>query len=111
MKVGCLNSPLRRQPGASFISRGRWQLKKRKSSKQLCEKAKDGCSDRRVPPRSSESRGPRWNRRLSHSRLTRIASGLSREHEKNSRLIFGHDLSFVCTAARLNEPVSATAQK
>src|SRR5580704_12458369 len=47
-------------PNAS--SERRWQLKKRKSSKQPCEKAKDGSSDRRVLPRSLGSRGPRWNR-------------------------------------------------
>src|ERR1700733_534143 len=52
MKVGCLNSPLKRQPGASFISRRRWPHKKEKSSKRPCENAKDGCSDPREPPRS-----------------------------------------------------------
>jgi transcriptional regulator with PAS, ATPase and Fis domain len=51
--------------------------------------SQDGCSDRRVPPPNWVSRGPRWNRRFGHLRLTRIASGLSREPE-NSRLIFDH---------------------
>jgi len=69
---------LRREAGASFISR-RWQLKKRKSSKQPCEKAKDGCSDRRVRPPNWGFHGPRWNRRFGHSKSTRIALGLCRK--------------------------------
>jgi len=79
MKAGCPNGPLRRAPGASFISRRRWQLKKRKSSKQLCEKAKDGYLDLQAQPRSSGSHDPHWNRKFGHSRLARIASGLSRK--------------------------------
>src|SRR5712664_2457277 len=89
MRAGCLTSRRRGKRRASFISQRRWQLKKRKSSKQPCENAKDGSSDRRGQPLNQELRAPRWNRRFSHSRLTRIASELSREHE-NSRLIFGH---------------------
>src|SRR3984885_2462661 len=80
MKAGC-PSHRKEKRIASFISPRRWQLKKRKPSKRLCEKAKDGSMDRRVLPRSSESRGPRWNRKSGHSRLTRIASKLRRETE------------------------------
>src|SRR4029077_18201389 len=84
-RAGCPNSRRTGKRRASFISPRRWQLKKRKSSKQLCEHAKDGYSDRRAQPPSSESRVPHWNRKFGHSRLTRIASRLSREFE-NSRL-------------------------
>src|ERR1700722_4138612 len=52
MKVGCLNSPLRRQPRTISISRRRWPHKKRKSSKRPCGNARDECSDPREPPRS-----------------------------------------------------------
>src|ERR1700691_1014859 len=52
MKAGCPNSRRREERRVSFISPRRWQLKKRKSSKLLCENAKDGFSDRRVQPRS-----------------------------------------------------------
>src|SRR5260370_10283432 len=88
MKAGCLKSRRRGKRRASFIFLRRWQLKKRKSSKQPCENAKGGCSDHREPPRSSGSRGPRWNRRFGHSKSTKIASRLSRELQ-NSGLIFG----------------------
>src|ERR1700734_241079 len=52
MKAGCPNSRRTGKRRASSISPRRWQLKKRKSSKQLCEKVEDRCSDRRVPPRN-----------------------------------------------------------
>src|SRR6267154_4792494 len=50
MKAGYPNSRRTGKRRASFISPRRWQLKKRKSSKQLCENAKDGYSDRRAQP-------------------------------------------------------------
>src|SRR6202046_2651870 len=86
MKAGCPNSLRTKKRRASFISPRRWQHKKRKSSKGLCEKATDGSSDRRVPPQSLASRGPRLNPKFGHSRSTRIALGLFREL-KGSRLL------------------------
>src|ERR1700683_735556 len=52
MKAGCPSSRRTEESRASLICPRRWQLKKRKSSKRRCEKAKDGFSDRRVPLRS-----------------------------------------------------------
>jgi transcriptional regulator with GAF, ATPase, and Fis domain len=52
MRAGCPKSCRKRTRRAGFISLTRWQLKKKKSSKQLCKNAKGGCSDRRAPPRS-----------------------------------------------------------
>jgi transcriptional regulator with GAF, ATPase, and Fis domain len=52
MRAGCPISRRRGTRRASFIFPRRWQLKKGKSSKLLCENAKGGCLDRRVPPRS-----------------------------------------------------------
>src|ERR1700678_4793442 len=52
MKAGCPSSRRTEERRASLISPRRWQHKKKRSSKQLCKKAKDACSDRRVPPRS-----------------------------------------------------------
>src|ERR1700683_4713702 len=66
MKAGCPNSRRMGKRRASWIFPRRWQLKKKKSSKQLSEKAKDAFSDRRVLPKSSGSRGPRWNPRSAH---------------------------------------------
>ena len=83
------HAPLRRQPRTISISRRRWQRKKRKSSKRPCENARDECSDPREPPRSWGSRGPRWNRRFSYSRLTRIASGLNPEPGSPSNVLSG----------------------
>src|SRR5580704_5639306 len=79
MKAGCPSSSRSGKRRASSISPRRWQHKKRKSSKRPCEKAKDVCSDRRVPLPNWESHGPRWNRKSGHSRLSRTASKLSRE--------------------------------
>src|ERR1700732_135167 len=76
MKAGCPNSRRTEKRRASFISPRRWQLKKKKSSKQPCENAKGGCPGRRVRPPNWESYAPRWNRGFSHSKLTRIASEL-----------------------------------
>ena len=66
MKAGCPNNRRTKEQKASFISPTKWQLKKKKSSKQLCENAKGASSDRRAPPRSSGSRGQRWNPRSGH---------------------------------------------
>src|ERR1700683_4264279 len=52
MKAGCPSSRRTEERRASLISPRRWPHKKKKSSKRRCEKAKDGFSDRRVPPRS-----------------------------------------------------------
>src|ERR1700691_3034532 len=52
MKAGCPSSRRTEEPRASLISPRRWPHKKKKSSKQPCENAKDGFSDRRVPPQS-----------------------------------------------------------
>src|SRR5271169_4329479 len=55
MKAGYPNSRRRGKRRAILFSPRRWQLKKRKSSKQPCENAKGGCSDRRVRPPNWES--------------------------------------------------------
>ncbi len=68
MKAGCPNSLVTGDQQARLTSRRRLQRKKRKSSKQLCEKAKDEYSDRRAPPPNWEWPGPRWNRKFGLSR-------------------------------------------
>src|SRR5580698_1575935 len=66
-------------------------LRKRLPLRLPCANAEGECTGPRAPRPNSAYRGPLWNRRLQHSRSTRIASSqILQKIARSSRLILVH---------------------